>query len=94
MNLFDKNQLLQTRRSFLTNSGMGLGASAFASLLPQSVNAGQRGLHHKPKAKRVIFLFMAGAPSQLDLLTINPTFINCTIQNCQSQLATANVLLP
>ncbi|MCH2209199.1 MAG: DUF1501 domain-containing protein [Lentisphaerales bacterium] len=72
MDLFTKNQLFQTRRSFLTNTGMGLGASALASLLPQSVNAGQRGLHHKPKAKRVIFLFMAGAPSQLDLFDYKP----------------------
>ena len=51
---------------------MGLGAAALASLVPQSMNAGQRGLHHTPKAKRVIFLFMAGAPSQLDLFDYKP----------------------
>ena len=36
------------------------------------VAAAQPGLHHAAKAKRVIFLFMAGAPSQLDLFDYKP----------------------
>lgn len=72
MNLFNESNNLQSRRSFLTNAGMGLGAAAMASLIPQSANAGQLGLHHKAKAKRVIFLFMAGGPSQLDLFDYKP----------------------
>ena len=72
MNTFTQNNNLQSRRSFLLNSGMGLGAAALASLIPQSAQAGQLGLHHKPKAKRVIFLFMAGGPSQLDLFDYKP----------------------
>ena len=63
--------MLQNRRQFLRNAGMGIGASAFASLIPQ-INAAQKGLHHKPKAKRVIFLFMAGAPSQMDMYDYKP----------------------
>ncbi|MEC8162890.1 MAG: DUF1501 domain-containing protein [Planctomycetota bacterium] len=59
----------QARRQFLKTSGMGLGVTALASLLPQ--NAQARNL--KPaKAKHVIFLFMAGAPSQIDLLDYKP----------------------
>ena len=71
MNIFEQHNMLQNRRQFLRNAGMGIGASAFASLIPQ-INAAQKGLHHKPKAKRVIFLFMAGAPSQMDMYDYKP----------------------
>ena len=64
----DLNQLL-ARRQFLTNSGAGLGATALASLLPQNALA---ATNPAPKAKHVIFLFMAGAPSQLDLFDYKP----------------------
>lgn len=63
---------LQSRRSFLLNSGMGLGTAAFSSLIPQVRAAPEPGLHHPAKAKRVIFLFMAGAPSQVDLFDYKP----------------------
>ena len=59
------------RRKFLLNSGMGLGTAAFASLL-SGKSGTQQGLHHNAKAKRVIFLFMAGAPSQVDLFDYKP----------------------
>jgi hypothetical protein len=61
----------QSRRRFLLNSGMGLGASAMASLLPQFAKASITN-SLPAKAKRVIFLFMAGAPSQLDLFDYKP----------------------
>ena len=70
----DQNQhhaFLQSRRRFLLNSGMGLGASAAATLLPQISNASITN-SLPAKAKRVIFLFMAGAPSQLDLFDYKP----------------------
>ncbi len=60
-----------SRRSFLLNSGMGIGASAFASLIGGALNKVQAD-EAKPKAKRVIFLFMAGAPSQVDLFDHKP----------------------
>ena len=69
---------LQSRRTFLLNSGMGLGAAAFASLIPKVMGAtstaGEESAqpHHQPKAKRIIFLFMAGAPSQVDLFDYKP----------------------
>ena len=66
---------LQSRRQFL-GAGVGLGAVAAASLLPRELRDGGAlegsGLHHTPRAKRVIFLFMAGAPSQLDLFDHKP----------------------
>jgi len=69
---FTEGANLQSRRSFLLNSGMGLGAAAFSSLIPQVRAASEPGLHHPAKAKRVIFLFMAGAPSQVDLFDYKP----------------------
>jgi len=66
-----------TRRHFLAQGGLGLGSAALASLLPGRANAaaigGLPGLpHFAPKAKRAIYLFMAGAPSQIDLLDYKP----------------------
>ena len=67
-----------SRRSFLLNSGMGIGASAFASLVGGAVNkVGANDNKLKPKAKRVIFLFMAGAPSQVDLFDYKPDMPSC-----------------
>lgn len=50
---------------------MGLGAAALGSLA-SGARAGGVGAHFPAKAKRVIFLFMAGAPSQLDLFDYKP----------------------
>jgi hypothetical protein len=63
---------LQSRRSFLGTSGMGLGAAAYASLIARRSVAADPGLVPKPKARRIIFLFMAGAPSQVDLFDYKP----------------------
>ena len=63
----------QNRRQFLNRSAMGLGATVMGSLFPQRKAAGAATLpHFTPKAKRVIFLFMAGAPSHLDLFDYKP----------------------
>jgi len=60
-----------TRRHFFEDCGIGTGKIALASLL-----AGGKGLaaepHLQPKAKAVIHLFMAGAPSQLELFDHKP----------------------
>ncbi len=66
-------QNLQSRRSFLRYSAMGLGAAVFGSMPTRGSGiTSPRGTHFTPKAKRVIFLFMAGAPSQLDLFDYKP----------------------
>lgn len=54
---------------------MGLGAAALSGLVSNSLSGAggvPGGLHVTPKAKRVIFLFMAGGPSQLDLFDYKP----------------------
>ena len=69
------------RRHFLARSGLGLGSIALGSLLGQEPARGASaeeigglaGLpHFAPKAKRVIYLFQSGAPSQLDLFDPKP----------------------
>lgn len=69
-----------TRRHFFFDSGFGIGSLALANLMGPSATAqtpatnpsGARKPHFAPKAKNVIFLFMAGAPSQLDLFDFKP----------------------
>ena len=71
-----------TRRHFFQRAGFGLGSVALASLgnerllaatRPQAGPAGAPPIpHFAPKATHVIFLFMAGAPSQLDLFDDKP----------------------
>lgn len=68
--VLENHRRLLCRREFLSTSAMGLGAAAFGALLPQ--NMARAMGHAVPKAKRVIFLFMAGAPSQLDLFDYKP----------------------
>ena len=74
MELLAEQEQLQSRRSFLLNSGMGLGTAAMAALAPAAMGAAPKDylLPGRPKAKRVIFLFMAGAPSQVDLFDHKP----------------------
>ncbi len=65
------------RRYFLQDCGYGLGKAALASLLVGSAKAADDFAPKKPhfpaKAKAVIHLFMAGAPSQLELFDNKPT---------------------
>ena len=93
MTPLDEYNLMLTRRSFFSRFGLGLGTAALASLvqesgdaetLPQSSEAkiGLPGLpHFAPKAKRVIYLFQAGGPSQLDLFDPKPHLANFRGQN-------------
>ena len=65
--------LLQARRSFLGRSACGLGATALGSLLAdESVAAPAIPRQIAPKAKRVIFLYMAGGPSHLETFDYRP----------------------
>ncbi len=69
-----------TRRWFFEQCGVGVGAAALHSLLAESGYAATepadplapKSPHFEPKAKRVIFLFMAGAPSHLELFDNKP----------------------
>jgi len=69
------NLQASTRRHFFSRCGMGLGSVALASLLDQQVLGSPyapRKPHFAPKAKNVIYLFMAGGPSHLDLFDWKP----------------------
>ena len=70
--LIAENSDLQSRRSFLLNSGVGLGTAACTSLVTGHGVAADPTAAPRPRAKRVIFLFMAGAPSQVDLFDYKP----------------------
>jgi hypothetical protein len=70
-----------TRRHFFKKGAMGLGTAALASLMPDlllaapetTASGGLPGLpHFAPKAKRAIYLFMNGGPSQMDLWDYKP----------------------
>ena len=80
MNTIDQFSLLQNRRTFLGRAG--LGSMALASLLkPEAFAAAPKTdrwqgvlseLHHTPKVKRVIHLYMAGGPSHLESFDYRP----------------------
>lgn len=72
----------QTRRHFFQHCAVGVGKIALASLLAESLRGSASAApatptaphagHFPAKAKRVIYLFMAGAPSQLELFDYKP----------------------
>ena len=73
MDLAQQLSNLAERRHFLRQTGVGLGAIAMNRLCGRGTQAAENAVpHFAPKAKRVIFLFMAGAPSQLDLYDYKP----------------------
>jgi len=71
-----------TRRAFLRDGALGIGSLALASLLARDLSARDDASKHDPfappaphftpRAKRIIYLHMAGAPSQLDLFDPKP----------------------
>ena len=79
-----EERFLQSRRNFLTTAASGLGGLALSSLFRNDVigvDAATQGIvnplapkapHFAPRAKACIFIFMAGAPSQLDLFDPKP----------------------
>ncbi len=72
--------IASSRREFLFQSGGGLGAIALQWLLARDAAAAEKSKnplaakkpHFEPTAKRVIFLFMVGGPSQMDLFDPKP----------------------
>src|SRR5262245_16369652 len=89
MNPRIESQLMMTRRCFFGRFGLGVGAAALASLLKKSgfaqsddAKTGLPGLpHFAPKAKRVIYLYQAGGPSQIDLFDPKPQLEKYRAQN-------------
>jgi hypothetical protein len=66
------------RRDFLGRFGLGLGGVALMNLLHGAPSALAKpdalasGLHHQPRAKRIIYLFMAGGPASTTSSTTSP----------------------
>ena len=72
---------VSTRRGFLEQSSIGFGALALADILQRTAHASSdapppplaaKAPHFEPRAKRVIFLFMHGGPSQVDTFDFKP----------------------
>ena len=74
-----EHEQLLTRRQFFGRSSAGIGAAALGALLGSTLAAsaaphGVLGLNHlAPKAKRIIYLFQSGGPSQLELFDYKPS---------------------
>src|SRR5947209_3408958 len=88
---------LVSRRAFLARSSTGLGAVALASLLNGKLLGAEpkvatksggvlKGLHHPAKAKRVIYLFMSGALSHIDLFDYKPKLKELTNSELPSSI--------
>ena len=88
-----------TRRHFLQRSGLGFGAAALATLFADEArgNPGvhtpgspdplaEKPSHFAPRAKRVIYLHMIGAPSYLDLFDHKPELKKRDGQECPAEL--------
>ena len=78
-----------TRRHFLRTCGAGLGAMAFSTLsgFGQPNNSlTPRAPHFAPRAKRVIFLHMAGGPSSLELFDYKPALARLDGEPCPDSL--------
>ena len=86
-----------TRRHFFKQCGVGLGSMALASILDEKLLAGggpgaaenplkPKAPHFPARAKRVIYLHMAGSPSQLDLFDYKPKLIEMNGKPCPESL--------
>lgn len=87
-----------TRRTFFKELGYGIGSLALSQILHESLFAGLQSLpaqrdplfpkppHFAPRAKSIIYLFMAGAPSQLDLFDPKPELSKRDGESCPEEL--------
>lgn len=84
---------LKTRRHFLGNCGMGLGAGALAQMLSPEAFALKapknpllpRNPHFPAKAKRVIYIHLTGSPPHLDMWDYKPELVKRTDQECPDE---------
>ena len=82
---------LQTRRHFLKDSSLGLGALALSSLVTSEITAAPEDVvnplaprrpHFAPKARQVIYLHLTGSPPHLDLFDYKPELVKRNGQPC------------
>jgi len=99
--LHDRALLATTRRQFFRDCACGLGSLALTNLLVDSARAASligpaapsaldamapKAPHFAPRAKSIIYLFMNGAPSQLDLLDPKPVLQQRNDEPCPEEL--------
>ena len=65
----------QSRRAFVESLCGGLGGVGLSTMLADDLGAAPLGPHFAPKAKSIIFLFMTGGPSQVDLFDPKPALL-------------------
>ncbi len=79
MHPVDENVLRMTRRHFFGRSSAGTGIAALASLMRAEARSAHGGLpgfpNFPPKAKRIIYLFQSGGPSQMELFDYKPRLV-------------------
>ncbi len=96
MNVHEEAVKALTRRHFFRRCQVGVGSMALASLLAQESPAApaarrknpmrEKQPHFTPRAKRVIFLHMAGSPSQLDMFDYKPKLNELSGKPCPDSL--------
>src|SRR6516225_6102089 len=92
MNTYDEYLKYRTRRQFFKDCTAGVGTMALASLLNENLFAdakphaddplAPRPAHFPAKARHIIYLHMAGAPSTLDLFDYKPKLIELNGKPC------------
>ena len=83
----DKRLQAITRRHFFERAGFGVGGAALSSLLEgESRASGAQYITRPAKAKNIIYLFMAGAPSHMDLFDDKPKLRELDGQICPPEL--------
>jgi hypothetical protein len=97
MNLREEILKLRTRRQLFKDSVTGLGAIALSSLLGEDLPAGPapepadplrpRAPHFTPRARNIIYLHMAGAPSTLDLFDTSPSSTSSMARSAPSRMS-------
>src|SRR6266508_4247713 len=83
-----EQKLNQTRRHFLKTCPLGLGGVALSLLMDRQAAAhplAPRPPHFAPKAKRVIYLHMAGSPPHLDMFDYKPELVRRNGQDCPQE---------
>src|SRR5258705_13445818 len=95
MNPYSEHLRAITRRHFFRNCGVGIGGVALASLFNERLFAASatasnslapKAPHFSAKAKHVIYLHMAGSPSQLDLFDYKPKLQELNGEACPQSL--------
>ncbi len=94
MNAYEQHVQALTRRHFFARCGVGLGGMALSTMFGNTLRAEDRGNanplaarkpHFAPKAKNVIYLHMAGSPTQLELFDYKPVLKKHDAQPCPKE---------